>query len=269
MSEYSAIGIEGPIGAGKTTYARELKSCLDALLPGGLETLLALEPFEKNEFLKLFYSGAVDGPEELRATMRRWGAMTQVDMLSRRHALHQAAQWWCLAGKGPSIMDRTLYGDPCFARMLFLDGLMMDIEYLSYAAQFKNDTATCQLPHVMIRLRVDPEIAAMRAAKRGRNMEVGAVTPAYNAALDLQIEHACDVLKAHGVHVIDDSCDIDRGTPEERRPAIMAQAKRILAIQPPDFFLDINARMSVASHLIGAEQVRRMQIGADHYLVAS
>ena len=160
--------------------------------------------------------------------------------------MHQLAQWWTLEGRGHVVLDRSYFGDTCFARLQLQNGLMSQREFVTYTALYHAMTASVLLPSVCVRTLVSPETAIERIRARmekqqGRKCEV-AVTSAYLTGLDCEIDHMCTVLEAQGVPTLHVPWDEDRATPEDRRRAVQGLISRILARAPADPFLDLHRR---------------------------
>jgi deoxyadenosine/deoxycytidine kinase len=224
--------IEGLIASGKSTLATELGKAL------GDEALCLLEPDEKdnaNPYLALFY-----GEKE------RWSFTMQCHLLAKRYRMQLQAQWHAMSGQGPAVLDRSYYGDTCFARMLAKSGDMTDSEFGTYQTLYQGMTASVLLPNVCVRVLVDPETSQERIMRRmelreGRRSE-SAIDVGYLRALDREIEHMVGVLRAQGVTILDMPWDVDRDTPAQRAQAVKSLASRIRAIEPVDFFLDLHRR---------------------------
>ena len=69
-------------------------------------------------------------------------------------------------------MDRSIYGDAIFARMLNLNGEMSDEEFAIYAELLENMLEHVQAPKLMVYLEVSVDEAMRRIHKRGRDYEL-------------------------------------------------------------------------------------------------
>lgn len=183
------IIIEGIIGAGKTTFAKALGKAL------GPNALTLLEPDEKegaNPYLADYYTDP-----------KRWSFTMQAHLLGLRYRMHQHAQWHALNNHGHAILDRSYFGDTCFAHIQVKRGLMSQHEYETYCNLYKAMTASVMLPSVVINLNVKPETALARISKRmseqtGRQCEA-TIPIDYLEELDDEIDRMCNVLADSGV----------------------------------------------------------------------
>lgn len=226
------VGIEGLIGCGKSTLAKELGVAL------GPSTLVLLEPDEKDE-ANPYLSSYYEDP-------KRWSFTTQAHLLGSRFRIHMNAQWWSMEGHGPAVIDRTYYGDTSFARLQLKLGLMSQREFDTYASLYHAMTASVLFPTVCIRVLVSPEKCNERISHRmeletGRRCEQ-AIDLEYLRGLENEIEHTVGVLRHQGVAIIDMPWDLDREKEEDRKQAVESLAARIMAIKPPDMFLDLHRR---------------------------
>lgn len=229
---HPVVIVEGLIGSGKSTLSVELGKAL------GENCLVQLEPDEKNNanpYLAMFYED-----------MRRWGFTLQINQLALRYRMHLRAQWHAMSGGGPAILDRSFYGDTCFARMLNKMGHIDDNEFQTYKQIYQAMTASVLLPNVCVRVLVSPSVSNDRIAARyskreGRECE-SAIDLQYLRNLDVEISHTVDVLRKQGVNVIDMPWDVDRDSEEDRHIAVMSLAERIKEYRPVDVFLDMHRR---------------------------
>ena len=146
MIGWRHIAVEGPIGVGKTTLARQLA--------GPLEADLMLERPEENPFLQRFY-----------ADMPGFALQTQLFFLFQR--ARQARE---LAQAG--LFSRPVIGDYLFAKdALFARLTLSDEEhrlYLQMYAQLAHDVSE---PDLVIWLQASPATLRRRIRARGIAME--------------------------------------------------------------------------------------------------
>jgi len=142
------IVIDGVVGVGKTTLANIL------VKERGL--VLFEEPVTTNPILDKFY-----------ADRKRYAFPLQVFFLNERFKHIQRA-----ARMKNAVLDRSIYGDCIFAKMLYEGGEMTGEEFAIYQELFKNMIQFCEPPKLMIYLEVSPEEAVKRITKRGRDYEL-------------------------------------------------------------------------------------------------
>jgi deoxyadenosine/deoxycytidine kinase len=143
----SVICIDGVVGAGKTT--------LGEILAKDLDLLFFKEPVDNNPLLDKFYYD-----------QKRYSFPIQVYFLNKRFKmLKEAAQ---LSG---CIMDRSIYGDVIFARLLMEGELMSREEYDLYEELLYNMLAHIERPKLMVYLAITVDNAIARIEERGREFE--------------------------------------------------------------------------------------------------
>jgi deoxyadenosine/deoxycytidine kinase len=140
------IVVEGPIGAGKTSLARELASRLSA------DTLL--ERPDENPFLARFY-----------ADMARFALPTQLNFLFQRadqlRALAQLDMF-----RRPTVADFLLDKDPLFARLN-----LNDDEYALYDKVFRHLKPQTPVPDLVVYLQAPVATLVERVERRGVGYE--------------------------------------------------------------------------------------------------
>jgi deoxyguanosine kinase len=151
------IVVEGPIGAGKTSLARQIAERIDA------ETLL--ERPEDNPFLERFYED-----------MARFALPTQLNFLFQRvDQLRDVGQldMFRRATVGDFLLDK----DPLFARLN-----LSDAEYRLYEKVYSHLKPQTPVPDLVIYLQAPVETLVERVQRRGVESE-RAITPHYLARL--------------------------------------------------------------------------------------
>ena len=138
------ISIEGLIGVGKSTFVRHFCN-LTSYTP-------LFESVDDNPFLKKFYENP-----------RRWAFTLQMYFLYDRHKNH------CV--EGDIILDRSIYGDICFANILKKQGLLDEEEHSSYLDHFKVMERNTYDLDLCIHLHTTTEEALKRINKRDRSFE--------------------------------------------------------------------------------------------------
>lgn len=176
----TVVTIEGIIGSGKTTLCRALSQISE----GRWDVLE--EPVAENPYLEKFYQD-----------MPRWALEMQIHLLWRRFDLHQRAVW----GDGPVLMDRSIYGDTCFARLHRAAGNIDELGIETYLGLWRSMSRFLRYPDVVVFLDVAPVVALRRVTERARGCETG-LTVEYLEALDHQygilmdeMEHYTTVLR--------------------------------------------------------------------------
>lgn len=165
MLENGYVIIEGNIGVGKSTFAGHLAA---AIRSRGLKAQALYEPDESNNpFLPLYYADPQAHAYEM-----------QMHLLHKRYAVTQYAQWGAMSGQGWFILDRSFYGDLCFAAVQMKDGFFTDAQAESYRDAHRNMQLHLGMPTAAIFLHADAEQCKARISKRmsekeGRQCESG------------------------------------------------------------------------------------------------
>ena len=155
--------LEGLISAGKSTAGKEIKTFVEAL---GIPCKFFPEPFVQ-ELLDLFLSD-----------QKKYAYSFQLTMLVKRQAVYREAHHW--AGQGYfCIIDRSLYGDYCFALMHKSRGNISDepasldksaiSEWQTYLSVLHSEEF--DHPDYVLYLSVTAETAIERCIKRDRSGE--------------------------------------------------------------------------------------------------
>jgi deoxyadenosine/deoxycytidine kinase len=140
------IVVEGPIGAGKTSLARELASRLSA------DTLL--ERPDENPFLARFYED-----------MARYALPTQLNFLFQRADQLRALAQLDLFRR-PTVADFLLDKDPLFARLN-----LNDDEYALYDKVFRHLKPQTPVPDLVVYLQAPVATLVERVERRGVGYE--------------------------------------------------------------------------------------------------
>lgn len=140
------IVVEGPIGAGKTSLARQLAEHLDGEM--------MLEQPEDNPFLSRFYGD-----------MARFALPTQLTFLFQRaDQLRQLAQLDMF--RRPTVADFLLDKDPLFARIN-----LSDDEYALYEKVYRHLKPQTATPDLVIYLQAPVDTLLARVKMRGIGFE--------------------------------------------------------------------------------------------------
>ena len=174
--------LEGNIGVGKSTFSAILAEELQKL---GCNAEYLPEPDEStNPFLADYYAH----PKETAYKM-------QLHLLHQRFKSTQYAQTAALDGRGWYILDRSYYGDICFARVQVRDGFFTRDELLSYLDAHRNMRRFIEPPSAAVFLMASPNVCAARIRKRARECEAG-VPIEYLEKLDDEIRRLAGILEA-------------------------------------------------------------------------
>lgn len=101
--------------------------------------------------------------------MAKYAFPLQIFLLNKRFKQQQQIIW---QGQG-GILDRTIYEDGVFARMLRDSGHMDERDYRTYMELFQNMSNFMQKPNIIVHLDVTPEESHRRINSRARDCEAG------------------------------------------------------------------------------------------------
>ena len=153
MRKSGYLIIEGNIGAGKSTLAMALT---DAFQRAGLNAEFLPEPDEStNPFLKLYCENKT-----------RWAYTMQCHLLHRRFASTLYAQAGAQTARGWFVLDRSFFGDLCFANVQRNGGFFTDFEFKSYVENNEIMRSFLHYPTAALFLQVSPEECVRRMKKR-------------------------------------------------------------------------------------------------------
>lgn len=145
------ILIAGNIGAGKTSLAERLGTCL------GWE--VAFESVDDNPYLSDFY-----------ANMRTWSFHLQIFFLGHRAQQHQLLA----SMEHSAIIDRSIYEDAhIFARALHELGNMSERDYDAYRRLYQLVVNKLLRPDLLIYIKTSVQTLRAHIQRRGRLMEEG------------------------------------------------------------------------------------------------
>jgi deoxyadenosine/deoxycytidine kinase len=140
------IVIEGVVGVGKSSLMRHIQKL-------GYETFE--EPVFDNPILEKFYYDR-----------KRYSFPLQIFFLNKRFKHIKEA-----SKIEKAVLDRSIYGDAIFAKLLHLNGEMEDEEYSTYEELLENMLEHVVPPKLMIYLEVSVDEAIRRIRKRGLDFE--------------------------------------------------------------------------------------------------
>ncbi len=144
------LAIEGTVGAGKTTLIERVADGL------GLKPFYELSDPSIEDLLKYFYEDR-----------KRWAFTLQILFLTSRYEQLRKA---CSFEK--VVLDRSLFGDIVFARMLHLYGDMNDSEMMVYSRLYRALVSSVFPPFLMVYIRIPTDLAVERIRERGRDYEL-------------------------------------------------------------------------------------------------
>ena len=155
-AHYPLLWVEAIIGAGKTTFCREVGQRLNLRI---IE-----EPVETNPYLELFYQDP-----------KKWAFPMQIFLLHRRHLMQQLAaiEATGVGGYKGAILDRSLSGDRVFAELHVKMGNIEPLDWGNYEICYDGMCRTLLPPTKLIYLDVQPETAYERMKQRNRGAEAG------------------------------------------------------------------------------------------------
>lgn len=145
--------LEGLISAGKSTAGEKLLAECHKM---GLKAIFFPEPLCPT-LLKLFLGN-----------QKKYAFAFQMTMMCERKAIYEKAVQKAAEGYF-CIIDRSMHGDYCFAKMHHSAGNISDAEWKSYLQIMKKDKPLH--PDYLIYLKVSPSTAFSRCAKRDRDGE--------------------------------------------------------------------------------------------------
>ncbi len=140
------IVIEGVVGVGKSSLMRHIEKL-------GYQTFE--EPVFDNPLLEKFYHNR-----------KRYSFPLQIFFLNKRFKHIKEA-----SKIEKTVLDRSIYGDAIFAKLLHLNGEMEDEEYMTYQELLENMLEHVKAPRLMIYLEVSVDEAIRRIRKRGLDFE--------------------------------------------------------------------------------------------------
>jgi deoxyadenosine/deoxycytidine kinase len=155
------IWVEGLIGAGKTTFAKEVAKRLKLRL---IEEPVGGGEGVDNPYLEIFYKDP-----------KKYAFGMQVFLLHQRYAMQQLASYEAtgVGGFEGAVLDRSLSGDRVFAKMHKEAGNIEEIDWMTYETAYAIMCRSLLPPTLLVFLDVQPETAFERMQKRNRQAETG------------------------------------------------------------------------------------------------
>lgn len=142
------IVVDGVVGVGKST--------LMEILANKRNLMPYEEPVVNNPLLDKFYYDR-----------ERYSFSLQIFFLNQRFRHIKEA-----SSVSNAVLDRSIYGDLIFARMLHDNGEMTTEEFQLYIDLFENMIEHCKPPKLMVYLEISTDEAIKRISKRGRDYEL-------------------------------------------------------------------------------------------------
>lgn len=158
----AVIGIEGLIGAGKTTVGKSLKYELKRI---GFKKVKFFKEYVNTELLSQYISN-----------IKKYSYSFQLIMLIKRLQIYKEAVKYSKLG-GIAIIDRTLPGDYTFARMQYKSNNMNEDEWKVYQSMLQQNERI--KPSIILHLKTDTQVAYERMKSRGRLSEINGYTIDY------------------------------------------------------------------------------------------
>jgi deoxyadenosine/deoxycytidine kinase len=141
--------VEGTVGSGKTTLGKFLSEY------SNIKLYEELSNDDTTILLDKFY-----------ADQERWSFALQVHYLNERFKMIKN-----INKLSTGILDRSIYGDRIFAKMLHEDGKMTNEEYNTYETLLESMLEHVIPPQLTIYLKCSTDTAVKRIAHRNRGIE--------------------------------------------------------------------------------------------------
>lgn len=140
--------------------------CVDGVVGVGKSTLSKLIAERYN--IQMYEEPVIDNPilDKYYYDKKRWAFPLQIFFLNKRFKIIKNA-----ALLDACVMDRSIYGDVIFSKMLNNDKTMTDEEFSLYEELLYNMLENVQRPRLMIYLEASVENAVAKIKKRGREYE--------------------------------------------------------------------------------------------------
>lgn len=159
------ISVEGPIGVGKTSLAKEIAQAF--------QFEILKEIVDENPFLGKFYEN-----------IDEWSFQTEMFFLCNRYKQLEDIQKGFLSYKKPVVTDYHI-----MKNMIFAEQTLKDEQYKKYVQIFHILTADMPAPNIIIYLNASLDTLLKRIKMRGREIERN-IDPHYLARLSDDYEKA-------------------------------------------------------------------------------
>ncbi|TKI83733.1 deoxynucleoside kinase [Bacillus mycoides] len=170
MTGVPFITVEGPIGVGKTSLAKELST--------HMQLHLLKEIVDENPFLGKFYED-----------IDEWSFQTEMFFLCNRYKQLEDINIKYLNQRKPVVADYHI-----FKNLIFASRTLKDSQYDKYMQIYRILTKDMPVPNVIVYLTASLETLQKRIAMRGREFEKN-MDPNYLLQLTKDYETAMDAFK--------------------------------------------------------------------------
>ncbi|MCU5380918.1 deoxynucleoside kinase [Bacillus cereus] len=170
MTGVPFITVEGPIGVGKTSLAKEIST--------HMQLHLLKEIVDENPFLGKFYED-----------IDEWSFQTEMFFLCNRYKQLEDINIKFLNQRKPVVADYHI-----FKNLIFASRTLKDSQYDKYMQIYRILTQDMPVPNVIVYLTASLETLQARIAKRGREFEKN-MDPNYLRQLTKDYETAMDTFK--------------------------------------------------------------------------
>ncbi|MES5945834.1 deoxynucleoside kinase [Bacillus cereus group sp. MG6] len=170
MTGVPFITVEGPIGVGKTSLAKEIST--------HMQLHLLKEIVDENPFLVKFYED-----------IDEWSFQTEMFFLCNRYKQLEDINIKYLNQRKPVVADYHI-----FKNLIFASRTLKDSQYDKYMQIYRILTQDMPVPNVIVYLTASLETLQKRIAMRGREFEKN-MDPNYLLQLTKDYETAMDTFK--------------------------------------------------------------------------
>ncbi|EOW9530570.1 deoxynucleoside kinase [Bacillus cytotoxicus] len=170
MTEVPFITVEGPIGVGKTSLAKEIST--------HMQLHLLKEIVDENPFLGKFYEN-----------IEEWSFQTEMFFLCNRYKQLEDINKKYLNQYKPVVADYHI-----FKNLIFASRTLKDVQYEKYMQIYRILTQDMPVPNVIVYLTASLETLQKRIAMRGREFEKN-IDPNYLLQLTQDYEIAMEAFQ--------------------------------------------------------------------------
>jgi len=207
------ITVDGNIGVGKTLFCQRLVD--------SLPKAVLIEETAGMSVLKALREHYYDNPKE-------WATDMQFTILNDKITGYSKVADLTRGGSDV-IIDRSIYGDACFARVHHRLGNMSDRDWFRYQLNFKSAEECLRTPDLAIFLNAPTTVCLERIRQRGREEEMGIDLEYLNLVQDEQFD----------IYSYFEPRQVGRNFNWSRIPADMAEILEIVALYAaPRSFID-------------------------------